>query len=103
MALIQQLNTLRRAMTAADTTQPVYVFEDDDIDHSVIPIPISLDQCADTIRKMVSHKVAIESEKHRIEIELESITREIKRHQISLSRVCVDLGIPVAMANEELE
>ena len=102
MALIQKINTLRRAMTAAETTQPGYVFEDD-ADPSVIPIPVSLDQCAETIRKMVSHKVSIESEKHRIEIELENITREIRRHQISLSRVCVDLGIPAPMAGEDLE
>ena len=103
MALIQQLNTLRRAMQSADVTEPVYVFEDDEVDHSVIPIPVSLDQCAETIRKMESHQVAIESEKHRIEIELENITRELKRHRISMARVCVGLGVPSSLANEELD
>ena len=103
MALIQQLNTLRRAMTAAETTQPVYVFEDeDDADPSVVPIPTSLDQRRETLRSMINHQVTIQAEKARLQIEDESISREIRRHRIALSREMLDLGIPAPMANEEL-
>lgn len=102
MALIQQLNTLRRAMTAAETTQPAYVFEDD-ADPSVVPIPTSLDQRRETLRSMINHQVTIQAEKARLQIEDESISREIRRHRIALSREMLDLGIPAPMANEELE
>ena len=103
MALIQQLNTLRRAMTAAEVTEPVYVFEDDGGDPSVVPIPTSLDQRRETLRSMINHQVTIQAEKARLQIEDESISREIRRHRIALSREMLDLGIPAPMANEELE
>ena len=85
-----------RSLLQSASTQPgerAYVFEDGDGDDRVVPIPISLDEREKTLKGLLSIKVEIEAERHRLDLELERVDEQIELHRAAFFERMKDLGI----------
>lgn len=104
--LSKRLSTWGGLLQAAETTKPppLYKFEDDDDrDHNVVPIPISLDKKREILTAMLNQQVEIQGDQARLAQELENLEREINRHQVEFSREMLKLGIRAPMAGEQTD
>jgi uncharacterized coiled-coil protein SlyX len=101
--LAKRLTTWGGLLQAAETTKPppIYRFEDDDdINHNVVPIPISLDQRRDVLVSMLNQVVEIQGDQARLAEELANLTKEIRRHHEAMADELLKINMKCEIPGE---